>query len=153
MAFDASERPCSAPGCQALALSKCGRCAAVWYCGKACQRAHWPAHRQPCAAHAEADRDFEQGRAHAEAYEARAAVECFERAAALGHADATFHLGDALMFGEGAPMDRLRAIELWKRAAFQLGHWRAKQALLWGRGKPKCHHEGICACPPPAKPD
>jgi TPR repeat protein len=133
-----------------LARSKCGRCAAAWYCGKACQRAHWPAHKKPCAAHAEADRDFEQGRAHAEAHEARAAVECFERAAALGHADAAFHYGDALMFGAGVAMDKPRAVELW-RAAAQAGHARAMQALLWGRGKCDCQGAGACTCPPRAQ--
>ena len=131
-----------------MALSTCGRCAAAWYCGKACQRAHWPAHKQPCAAHPEADRDFERGRAHAAAGDAQAAAECFERAAALGHADATFHFGDALMFGAGIEMDKPRAVELW-RAAVQAGHLRAMQALLWGRGK--CGCQGPCTCPPPAE--
>ncbi len=39
-------------GCGAeLALatgSKCGSCTRIAYCGKACQMAHWPAHRAAC---------------------------------------------------------------------------------------------------------
>jgi len=28
---------------------KCGACFGVAYCGKACQKAHWPAHKAACA--------------------------------------------------------------------------------------------------------
>lgn len=44
---------CSNPGCDSTAsrpkLSKCGRCQAAAYCGRACQQAHWRAgHKQVC---------------------------------------------------------------------------------------------------------
>ena len=31
------------------ALLRCARCGLVWYCGRACQRAHWAKHRLRCA--------------------------------------------------------------------------------------------------------
>eukprot|EP00884_Botryococcus_braunii_P010119 jgi/Botrbrau1/19108/Bobra.0077s0022.2 len=40
---------CGAEQTHELALTKCGRCMAVFYCGRHCQTAHWPSHRQTCA--------------------------------------------------------------------------------------------------------
>lgn len=31
-----------------LGLAKCSRCKTVYYCGEACQRKDWPAHKQLC---------------------------------------------------------------------------------------------------------
>ncbi|RPA79985.1 hypothetical protein BJ508DRAFT_377369 [Ascobolus immersus RN42] len=31
-------------------LLRCGRCRAIWYCGRECQRSHWKAHKQVCVA-------------------------------------------------------------------------------------------------------
>jgi ankyrin repeat protein len=41
--------PCCA-NCQksGIKLRACSKCHAVWYCGTACQRAHWRAHKQTC---------------------------------------------------------------------------------------------------------
>ena len=34
--------------CPNLASLRCGKCKEVHYCGKACQKAHWVAHKQTC---------------------------------------------------------------------------------------------------------
>lgn len=147
MSDDIIIRRCSAPGCGGLAQSKCGRCGVVWYCDKGCQKKHYQEHKQPCKAHAVADRDFELGRAHMVVGNLGGAAACFECAAALGHADATFHFGDVLMFGAGVSMDKQRAVGLWKIAA-AAGHAGAMQALLWGRGM--CDCLVVCTCNPGA---
>jgi tetratricopeptide (TPR) repeat protein len=36
------------PALKAPAFQKCAACTGVTYCGKECQRAHWPAHRADC---------------------------------------------------------------------------------------------------------
>ena len=42
-------RTCDAPGCDATSgLRRCGGCGTVRYCGEACCRAHWKAHRGEC---------------------------------------------------------------------------------------------------------
>lgn len=45
---------CSWPPCLKAAPLKCGRCAAVAYCGPTCQRAHWREHKRACAPAGEA---------------------------------------------------------------------------------------------------
>jgi hypothetical protein len=48
---------CAAAGCASEeASSVCGRCEAVRYCSRECQRADWKAHKGACAAQAEARR-------------------------------------------------------------------------------------------------
>jgi ankyrin repeat protein len=39
----------SKPSASAAAFMQCGRCKAVKYCGKLCQRNHWPVHKASCA--------------------------------------------------------------------------------------------------------
>lgn len=34
--------------CGKVATLRCSRCKAVWYCAAACQKAHWPTHKQSC---------------------------------------------------------------------------------------------------------
>ena len=41
---------CAAQGCELSGLRRCSRCFIVKYCGKACQRAHWPEHKPECVA-------------------------------------------------------------------------------------------------------
>ena len=42
-------RTCAAPGCSVTrGLRLCGGCGSVRYCGEACSRAHWRAHRAEC---------------------------------------------------------------------------------------------------------
>lgn len=36
-----------------LHIRRCGRCKLAWYCGEACQRAHYPHHKHVCAAEAQ----------------------------------------------------------------------------------------------------
>jgi ankyrin repeat protein len=41
---------CANPGCTNAGLKKCERCLQVYFCGSACIRAHWPAHKTECKA-------------------------------------------------------------------------------------------------------
>ena len=40
---------CSA-GCGKVALERCSLCAGAKYCGRKCQKKHWPEHKEPCKA-------------------------------------------------------------------------------------------------------
>jgi hypothetical protein len=40
---------CAKSGCSGAGLKKCAGCLVIFYCGKKCQVAHWPAHRAECA--------------------------------------------------------------------------------------------------------
>merc|ERR1712224_200548 len=52
--FDAFEAKCQEQLCAACGASQpsrqCGRCRAVHYCGRDCQRQHWPTHKANCLA-------------------------------------------------------------------------------------------------------
>ena len=39
---------CANPGCGGAGLKKCAGCLTVFFCGPACQVAHWPAHKAKC---------------------------------------------------------------------------------------------------------
>jgi hypothetical protein len=39
---------CANPGCDGAGLKKCSGCLKVFFCGPACIRAHWPAHKAEC---------------------------------------------------------------------------------------------------------
>jgi hypothetical protein len=40
---------CDNPGCNKLCYQMCGGCSGVWYCDRACQKAHWSSgHRHGC---------------------------------------------------------------------------------------------------------
>jgi ankyrin repeat protein len=39
---------CSHPGCSGAGIMKCTGCRQARYCGKACQLAHWKAHKADC---------------------------------------------------------------------------------------------------------
>jgi ankyrin repeat protein len=41
---------CANPDCTNAGLKKCERCLQVYFCGSACIRAHWPAHKVECKA-------------------------------------------------------------------------------------------------------
>jgi ankyrin repeat protein len=41
---------CANPGCANAGLKKCERCLQAYFCGNACIRAHWPAHKAECTA-------------------------------------------------------------------------------------------------------
>ena len=44
--------------------NKCGSCARIAYCGKACQKAHWPEHKAACLAATEARMWAGEGKLH-----------------------------------------------------------------------------------------
>ena len=39
---------CGLPCCFKKGIHACGRCRSIGYCGKGCQTAHWPAHKEIC---------------------------------------------------------------------------------------------------------
>jgi hypothetical protein len=39
---------CANPGCRGAGLKKCAGCLEVFFCGPACIKAHWPAHKTDC---------------------------------------------------------------------------------------------------------
>jgi hypothetical protein len=41
---------CANPGCTNAGLKKCERCLQAYFCGNACIRAYWPAHKTECTA-------------------------------------------------------------------------------------------------------
>jgi hypothetical protein len=41
---------CANPGCTNAGLKKCERCLEAYFCGSACIRMHWPAHKAECTA-------------------------------------------------------------------------------------------------------
>jgi ankyrin repeat protein len=45
---------CANPSCDGAGLKKCAGCLKVFFCGPACIRAHWPAHKAECKRIAEA---------------------------------------------------------------------------------------------------
>jgi hypothetical protein len=48
---------CANAGCDGAGLKKCAGCLKVFFCGPACIRAHWPAHKAECRRIAEAAAD------------------------------------------------------------------------------------------------
>ena len=44
---DDSQTLCAA-GCGEVALERCSLCAGAKYCGRKCQKKHWPEHKGPC---------------------------------------------------------------------------------------------------------
>jgi hypothetical protein len=47
---------CANPGCDGAGLKKWASCSKVFFCGPACIRAHWPAHKAECKQIAEASK-------------------------------------------------------------------------------------------------
>jgi hypothetical protein len=39
---------CGRPECDGAGVKKCASCLKVYYCGRECQLAHWPAHKTEC---------------------------------------------------------------------------------------------------------
>ena len=63
----------------------------------------------------------------------RAALQLWERAAALGNAEAQYYRGVCCFYGDGVPRDKEAAFYLWERAAEQ-GHVGARKSLETLRG-------------------
>jgi hypothetical protein len=48
---------CGNPGCSGARLKKCANYKEVFFCSKACQVAHWPAHKPDCKRRVQAKAD------------------------------------------------------------------------------------------------
>ena len=64
----------------------------------------------------------------------RTALQLWERAAALGHAEAQYYRGVCCFYGDGVPRDKEAAFRLWEQAAEQ-GHVGACRSLETLRGR------------------
>ena len=104
---------CTAPGCGAPATSRCSRCMSAHYCGAACQRAHWAAHKPICGT------SFEYRTVMTDSSEAGvdADIERSGRAAAAHDAQAQARLAACMLGGVGVPRDIAAGRALLARAA------------------------------------
>ena len=64
----------------------------------------------------------------------RTALQLWERAAALGNAEAQYYRGVCCFYGDGVPRDKEAAFHLWEQAAEQ-GHVGACRSLETLRGR------------------
>jgi TPR repeat protein len=130
-----------AAGCGEEALERCSVCAGAKYCGRKCQKKHWPEHKVLCKVAAEVlsqagfdveelDRDIKQYKIRAEEKDL----------------DAQYHLGIHLFQGVGVSVDKCEAFRWFKRAA-ESGHIKSMRmygiCYCNGEGVAKDVHEGI----------
>ena len=64
----------------------------------------------------------------------RTALQLWERAAALGNAEAQYYRGGCCFYGDGVPRDKEAAFRLWEQSAEQ-GHVGACRSLETLRGR------------------
>ena len=105
-----------AAGCGEEALERCSVCAGAKYCGRKCQKKHWPEHKGPCKVAAEmlalVGGDVEK---------LDSSIVRFKSRAEEGDLDAQFNLGCHLLYGTGISIDKCEAFKWFKRAA-ESGH-------------------------------
>jgi hypothetical protein len=106
-----------AAGCGEEALERCSACAGAKYCGRKCQKKHWPEHKEHCKKVAEVlakvlGGDVEKLDRDIALYKSRAEEEDL---------DAQCQLGSLLLHGIGISVDKCEAFKWFKRAA-ESGH-------------------------------
>ncbi len=102
---------CSA-GCGEVALERCSLCAGAKYCGRKCQKKHWPEHKGPCKL-AVVDRNLIGNTI--EIVDKK--IEGYKRAAETGNASAQYNLGVCYFYGTGVTVDLREAVKWYTRAA------------------------------------
>ena len=130
-----------AAGCGEEALERCSVCAGAKYCGRKCQKKHWPEHKELCkfaaVALAMTENDVEG---------LDESIIQNKRLAEEGNLDAQFMLGSYLLLGMGISVNKYEALKWLKRAAesghlpsmYQYGH-----CYFYGCGVTMGKHEGI----------
>ena len=130
-----------AAGCGDVALERCSVCAGAKYCGRKCQKKHWPEHKGPCKLAAAARAGLGGGIA-----ELDDSIERFKRRAEEGDLDAQNRIGLMLLFGVGVSIDKCEAFKWFKRAA-ESGHlpsmYEYGNCYLGGDGVAKDEHQGM----------
>jgi Sel1 repeat/MYND finger len=113
---------CSA-GCGEEALERCSLCAGAKYCGRKCQKKHWPEHKELCK-EAVVTRNLIGDTI--EIVDKKIAG--YKRDAEAGDAFAQFNLGLCYFKGTGVTVDKREAVKWYTRAA-EAGHVNAQHNL------------------------
>ena len=129
--------PCASCGKPTDGTQRCGACRAAFYCGAACQRLHWRAHKPLCAAAAAAparadpadpgELPTDEEAADATAAPAQLVVRLM-REAATGGTDAQLLMGDYLTSHAGPPAQHAQG-RAYLAEALRKGHPGAPYAL------------------------
>ena len=131
-----------AAGCGEVALERCSLCAGAKYCGRKCQKKHWPEHKGQCKV--AADLLTELGDDVEELDDSRITVH--RRRAEEGDLDAQCALSIHLLYGIGISVDECEAFKWFKRAA-ESGHiismYRYGMCYFNGQGVAMDKHEGV----------
>jgi TPR repeat protein len=102
---------CSA-GCSEEALERCSLCAGAKYCGRKCQKKHWPEHKEMCKVAVVLRNSIGDTIEVVD----KMIEEC-KRAAEAGDAMAQYNLGQFYYNGTGVTVDQREAIKWYTRAA------------------------------------
>ena len=102
---------CSA-GCGEEALERCSLCAGAKYCGRKCQKKHWPEHKGPCKLAVEL-----QNKIGDTIEVVDKEIERYKRYAEAGNAVAQFNLAQCFFNGTGITVDLREAVKWYIRAA------------------------------------
>ena len=129
-----------AAGCGEEALERCSLCAGAKYCGRKCQKKHWPEHKGQCKIAAEA-----VAKVGADNVDENIVYQ--KRLAEEGDLDAQYALGCYFLTGVGISEDKCEAFKWFKRAA-ESGHKESMHhcgiiCYSFGQGVDMDDHEGI----------
>jgi hypothetical protein len=131
-----------AAGCGEEALERCSLCAGAKYCGRKCQKKHWPEHEGLCKVAAEGLANVLGG----DVEKLDRDIALYKRQAEEGDLDAQCMLGCHLFRGVGISVDKCEAFKWYKRAA-ESGHIDSMhfygQCYFYGDGVATNVHEGI----------
>ena len=130
-----------AAGCGEEALERCSVCAGAKYCGRKCQKKHWPEHKKLCK---EAANLLTKLGGDVEKLDRDIAL--YKRLAEEGDLDSQFKLGIHLLRGIGISVDKCEAFKWFKRAT-ESGHIESMHmyglCYFYGEGIAVDKHEGI----------
>ena len=130
-----------AAGCGEEALERCSLCAGAKYCGRKCQKKHWPEHKVVCKTAAEGLATI-----GCDVEELDSSIVQYKIDAEEGDLDAQFSLGIHLLHGIGVSVDKCEAFKWFKRAA-ESGHIKSMHmyglCYFNGEGITIDKHEGL----------
>ena len=131
-----------AAGCGEVALERCSVCAGAKYCGRKCQKKHWPEHKEQCKVAAAVLTKIVEG----DVGKLDNSIALTKSRAEEGHLDAQCLLGIHLLRGIGVSVDKCEAFKWFKRAV-ESGHIGSMHfyghCYFYGQGVAKDVHEGI----------